>query len=67
MSDSGSSGSDSETEETRKMVAQQNKKKKKSGGFQSMGKYNGIRKTCPCNLYPFEPHFYIVKLGYVGV
>ena len=26
-----------------------------------------IRKTCPCNVYPFEPHFYIVKLGYTGV
>ena len=22
-----------------------------------------IRKTCPCNVYPLEPHFYIVKLG----
>ena len=26
-----------------------------------------IRKTCPCNEYPLEPHFYIVKLGYGGV
>ena len=26
-----------------------------------------IRKTCPCNVYPFEPHFYIAKLGYAGV
>ena len=26
-----------------------------------------IRKTCPCNVYPFEPHFYIVKLGFAGV
>ena len=26
-----------------------------------------IRKTCPCNVYPFEPHFYIVKLEYAGV
>ena len=26
-----------------------------------------IRKTCPCNVYPLEPHFYIVKLGYAGV
>ena len=26
-----------------------------------------IRKTCPCNIYPLKPHFYIVKLGYVGV
>ena len=26
-----------------------------------------IRKTCPCNEYPFKPHFYIAKLGYAGV
>ena len=26
-----------------------------------------IRKTCPCNEYPLEPHFYIAKLGYAGV
>ena len=26
-----------------------------------------IRKTCPCNVYTLEPHFYIVKLGYAGV
>ena len=26
-----------------------------------------ITKTCPCNVYPPEPHFYIEKLGYVGV
>ena len=26
-----------------------------------------IMKTCPCNVYPLEPHFYIVKLGYAGV
>ena len=25
-----------------------------------------IRKTCPCNVYPLKPHFYIAKLGYVG-
>ena len=24
-------------------------------------------KTCPCNVYPLEPHFYIAKLGYAGV
>ena len=24
-------------------------------------------KTCPCKIYPFEPQFYIAKLGYVGV
>ena len=28
---------------------------------------NHIRKTCPCNVYPLIPHFYIVKLGYAGV
>ena len=26
-----------------------------------------IRKTCPCNVYPLKPHFYIEKLGYAGV
>ena len=26
-----------------------------------------IRKTCPCNVYPLKPHFYIVKLGYTGI
>ena len=26
-----------------------------------------IRITCPCNVYPLTPHFYIVKLGFVGV
>ena len=26
-----------------------------------------IRKTCPCNIYPLKPNFYIVKLGYAGV
>ena len=26
-----------------------------------------IRKTRPCNVYPPEPHFYIVKVGYAGV
>ena len=23
--------------------------------------------TCPCNVYPLTPHFYIVKLGFTGV
>ena len=23
--------------------------------------------TCPCNVYPLTPHFYIVKLGLTGV
>ena len=26
-----------------------------------------IRKTCPCIVYPLEPHFCIEKLGYVGI
>ena len=26
-----------------------------------------IRKICPCNVYPLEPHFYIAKLGFAGV
>ena len=26
-----------------------------------------ITKTCQCNVYPIEPHFYIAKLGYAGV
>ena len=26
-----------------------------------------ITKTCPCNVYPLKPHFYIVKLGYAGL
>ena len=26
-----------------------------------------IRKTCPCNVYPLKPHFYLVKLGFAGV
>ena len=26
-----------------------------------------IRKTCPCNVYPLEPHFHIAKLGFAGV
>ena len=28
---------------------------------------NPIRKTCPCDLYPRTPHFYIVKLGLTRV
>ena len=24
-------------------------------------------KTCPSNVYPLEPHFYIAKQGYAGV
>ena len=30
-------------------------------------KIGNITKTCPCNVYPREPHFYIVKMGYAGV
>ena len=26
-----------------------------------------ITKTCPYNVYPLKPHFYIAKLGYAGV
>ena len=26
-----------------------------------------IRITCPCDLYPLTPHFYIVKLGFTRV
>ena len=22
--------------------------------------------TCPCNVYPLTPHFYIVKFGFTG-
>ena len=29
--------------------------------------FETITKTCPCNVYPLEPHFYIVKLGFAGV
>ena len=25
-----------------------------------------IRITCPCDVYPLTPHFYIVKLGFTG-
>ena len=27
----------------------------------------GITKTCPCDVYPLEPHLYIEKLGFAGV
>ena len=26
-----------------------------------------VRITCPCDIYPLTPHFYIVKLGFTGV
>ena len=28
---------------------------------------NFIMLTCPCNVLPLTPHFYIVKLGFTGV
>ena len=28
---------------------------------------NGIMLTCPCNVHPLKPHFYIVKFGFTGV
>ena len=28
---------------------------------------SGIRKTCSCNAYPLNPHFYKVKLEYTGI
>ena len=31
------------------------------------GTIYSITKTCPCNVYPLEPHFYMAKLGYAGV
>ena len=33
----------------------------------NVGRFEFIRKTCPCNVYPLEPHFYLVKLGFAGV
>ena len=37
-------------------------------GYNSVsGVLKTIRKTCPCNVYPLEPHFYIVKLGFAEV
>ena len=35
--------------------------------FQVSAQVLYIRKTCPCNVYPLEPHFYIAKLGNAGV
>ena len=29
--------------------------------------FTDIRKTCPCNVYPLKPHFYIAKLRYAEV
>ena len=29
--------------------------------------YDLIKKTCPCNIYPFKPHFYIEKLRHTRV
>ena len=33
----------------------------------TQGKLLHIRITCPCNVDPLTPHFYIVKLGFTGV
>ena len=33
----------------------------------TIGNNRPITKTCPCNVYPLEPHFYIAQLGYAGV
>ena len=38
-----------------------------SGGFPGVLPFHPIRLTCPCNVYPLTPHFYIVKLGFTGV
>ena len=35
--------------------------------FDHSGAVMAIMKTCQCNVYPLEPHFYIAKLGYAGV
>ena len=29
--------------------------------------FQDIIQTCPCNVHPLTPHFYIVKLGFIGV
>ena len=31
-----------------------------------VNKISYIRITCPCNVYPLTPHFYIVKLGFTS-
>ena len=38
-----------------------------SGDNKKINDYPCIRKTCPCNVYPLEPHFYVAKLGYAGI
>ena len=35
--------------------------------LRTKGSYIIIRITCPCDLYPLTPQFYIVKLGVTGV
>ena len=40
---------------------------KKTGMHISLVLSKTIMKTCPCNVYPLKPHFYIVKLGFAGV
>ena len=32
-----------------------------------IGYYINIMLTCPCNVHPLTPHFYIVKLGFKGI
>ena len=34
---------------------------------QNVLQYFIIMLTCPCNVHPLTPHFYIVKLGFTGV
>ena len=36
-------------------------------GYTFHGHITFITKTCPCNVYPLEPQFYIEKLGFEGV
>ena len=56
-----------------KMVVATKKKKKKKKSenglipIMSYSAFHIIRKTFPCNIYPYEPHFYIAKVGYAGV
>ena len=38
-----------------------------AGPNQFMTYLKYIRKSCPRNIYPLKPHFYIVKLGFARV
>ena len=42
-------------------------KPKHSYSHQLSSNLKHIMQTCPCNVYPFTPHFYIEKLGCRGV